>query len=141
MNKILPIIIAIIAAFVILFTQGKSTSVSKLGSHLTCHLNVEDCSYIYNDKQVDVSLSPKPLRAMVPTTLRVKNLGEFENLSVVIKGVNMDMGEIRADFVKKGDTYEAMVMFSACVGDMLYEGVLYSNLEPINFKFELLLGI
>lgn len=141
---IFSVILVLVGAWFFIVNKSEvkknKVNVSELGSHINCHLNIENCIYEYNDKNVEVSLTPKPLRAMVPTTLRVKNLGNFENLSIALKGINMNMGEIRSNFVKKGDTYEATVMFTSCVEDMLYEGSLYSNSKPIGFKFELLLN-
>ncbi|NLY03943.1 MAG: hypothetical protein GXZ15_03795 [Campylobacter sp.] len=137
----------LLALSIVLFLVGcdsktnNNRQISEVGAHLTCHLNIEDCTQEFNGKTTEISFTPKPIRAMMPTTLRITNLGDYENLSVIVSGVNMDMGKIHANFVKKGDVHEANIMFSACVGDMLYEGVLYNDKEPIGYKFEIVIGI
>ncbi|QOQ87343.1 hypothetical protein [Campylobacter corcagiensis] len=141
MKKIIPVLVFLLIAgeFFWFINKPSKFNAKELGAHLSCHINIEDCSVKFGQKDVEISLNPKPLKVMIPTTLRLKNLGEYENLSVILKGVNMNMGKIESRFVKNGGIYEANVIFSACVGDMLYEGVLYSNGKPIGFKFEFLL--
>lgn len=141
MKKLILILAFLIIIFGGFFWFMNKPDTKELGSHLSCNLNVKNCIQQFNSKDVEISLTPKPLRAMIPTTLRLKNLGEYENLSVIIRGVNMNMGEIKSEFVKKGNIYESNVMFTACAGDMLYEGVIYSNGKPIGFKFEFMLKI
>lgn len=143
MKKFIPILafLLIVVAFFGFMDSPKKLDTKELGSHLACHINIENCTQRFNEKDVEISMTPKPLKAMVPTTLRLKNLGDYENLSVIIQGVNMDMGKIKSEFVKKGDIYEANVMFAACVGDMLYQGVLYSNDRAIGFKFEFIIEV
>lgn len=102
---------------------------------LSCYLNIENCEISYKNKQVLFSFSNKPVRAMTPNTLKISNLeGNFTNLNAKIKGVNMNMGTIKANFIKKDEIYEGELIFSSCYKDMLYEISFFDDKKPLNLK-------
>lgn len=102
---------------------------------LSCYLNIENCEISYKDKQVLFSFSNKPVRAMTPNTLKISNLeGNFTNLNAKIKGINMNMGTIKANFIKKDEIYEGELIFSSCYKDMLYEISFFDDKKPLNLK-------
>ena len=72
---------------------------------------------------------------MTPNTLKISNLeGNFTNLNAKIKGVNMNMGTITANFIKKDEIYEGELIFSSCYKDMLYEISFFDDKKPLNLK-------
>lgn len=102
---------------------------------LSCYLNIENCEISYKNKQVLFSFSNKPVRAMIPNTLKILNLeGNFTNLNAKIKGVNMNMGTIKTNFIKKDEIYEGELIFSSCYKDMLYEISFFDDKKPLNLK-------
>ena len=102
---------------------------------LSCYLNIEDCEVAYSGKKVLFSFSNKPVRAMIPNTLKISNLeGNFTSLNAKIKGVNMNMGTIKANFIKNGEIYKGELIFSSCYKDMLYEISFFDDKKPLNLK-------
>ncbi|WP_304342516.1 hypothetical protein [Campylobacter ureolyticus] len=102
---------------------------------LSCYLNIENCEISYKDKQVLFSFSNKPVRAMTPNTLKISNLeGNFTNLNAKIKGLNMNMGTLKTNFIKKDEIYEGELIFSSCYKDMLYEISFFDDEKPLNLK-------
>lgn len=102
---------------------------------LSCYLNIEDCEVAYSGKKVLFSFSNKPVRAMTPNTLKISNLeGNFTNLNAKIKGVNMNMGTLKTNFIKKDEIYEGELIFSSCYKDMLYEISFFDDKKPLNLK-------
>lgn len=102
---------------------------------LDCYLNIENCEISYKDKQVLFSFSNKPVHAMTPNTLKISNLeGNFTNLNAKIKGLNMNMGTLKTNFIKKDEIYEGELIFSSCYKDMLYEISFFDDKKPLNLK-------
>lgn len=105
---------------------------------LTCDLNVKDCLYYFKDKEVLISLNPKPLKALDVTHLKVKNLGDYENLGLKIYALNMSMGEIKPKLMKlENGIYEGKIVLSSCALDrMRFRAELTQGEKPIGFHFD-----
>ncbi|EAL8148085.1 hypothetical protein FSE45_08830, partial [Campylobacter coli] len=43
-------------------------------SPLSCDLNIENCTYSFKDREVLISMDPKPLQSLEITNLKIKNL-------------------------------------------------------------------
>ena len=93
-----------------------------------CDLNKQDCAVNFKGQSVKFAFATKPIVAMMPTTLSVSGLsGDFEDLSVEIYGVNMNMGRVKAALQKRGDAYTASITMSACVSQMHYRIELFEK--------------
>ncbi|EHG2512590.1 hypothetical protein J4078_001693, partial [Campylobacter jejuni] len=88
------VILYIIFDFYIIKDSKKITK-ADFSTPLTCDLNVKDCTYSFNNKEVLISLNPKPLQSLDVTNLKIVNLGNYNNLGIKIYGLNMYMGEIK----------------------------------------------
>lgn len=139
--KFLLLGLCIVGAFfaIIFINKPDLPSPAKVQSNLQCDLNKNDC-YDSSGK-VSFSLTPRPVMAMVPTTLKINGLsGNFDNLNARLNGINMDMGEIRVDLEKRGDSYAGVMVISSCVvSAMQYKVELFDNDKKLNIStsFEL----
>lgn len=130
---IFTILFTVMALFLLILNKKEKDIKTEFS--LDCYLNIENCEISYKDKQVLFSFSNKPVRAMTPNTLKISNLeGNFTNLNAKIKGVNMNMGTITANFIKKDEIYEGELIFSSCYKDMLYEISFFDDKTPLNLK-------
>ncbi|EAI8482277.1 hypothetical protein D3545_09050, partial [Campylobacter jejuni] len=82
------VILYIIFDFYIIKDSKKITK-ADFSTPLTCDLNVKDCTYSFNNKEVLISLNPKPLQSLDVTNLKIVNLGNYNNLGIKIYGLNM----------------------------------------------------
>ncbi len=105
---------------------------------LGCDLNVKDCTYRFKDKEVLISLSPKPLQALDLTYLKVENLGDYENLKLKIYGLNMFLGEIKPKLIKLGNgAYESKIVLSSCTLDVMrFRAEFMQEDRPLGFYFD-----
>lgn len=130
---IFTILFTVVALFLLAFNKKEKDIKTEFS--LDCYLNIENCEISYKDKQVLFSFSNKPVHAMTPNTLKISNLeGNFTSLNAKIKGVNMNMGTIKANFIKKDEIYEGELIFSSCYKDMLYEISFFDDIKPLNLK-------
>jgi len=130
----LTFIIAFALCIVLFFYNKKEN----FNDPLQCDLNLQDCFYKFKDKDVLISLNPKPLQALEITHLKIKNLGSYQNLKMKIYGLNMFMGEIKPKLIKlqNGD-YESKIVLSACVLDtMRFRAEFTDGDKPIGFYFD-----
>lgn len=105
-----------------------------------CDLNLQNCVVKFGEKSVEISLEPKPLRSMVPLSLRINGLdGEYKNLKAHIYGLNMDMGTIKADLAKKGDIYTGNIVVSSCVTTMKYRLELFDGEKSLGISVDFVL--
>ncbi|EAI1680039.1 hypothetical protein EHS30_08440, partial [Campylobacter jejuni] len=79
------VILYIIFDFYIIKDSKKITK-ADFSTPLTCDLNVKDCTYSFNNKEVLISLNPKPLQSLDVTNLKIVNLGNYNNLGIKIYG-------------------------------------------------------
>ncbi|EJQ5726076.1 hypothetical protein NZY91_002098, partial [Campylobacter coli] len=80
-------------------------------SPLSCDLNIENCTYSFKDREVLISMDPKPLQSLEITNLKIKNLGNYKNLKIKIYGLNMFMGDIMPRVTKINETdYESRLV-------------------------------
>ena len=130
---IFTILFTVVALFLLIFNKKEKDI--KTEFNLDCYLNIENCEISYKNRQVLFSFSNKPVRAMTPNTLKISNLeGNFTNLNAKIKGANMNMGTLKANFIKKDEIYEVELIFSSCYKDMLYEISFFDDKKPLNLK-------
>lgn len=120
---ILALLILTLGASAYLFfkpqAQEDFLSSEDVGANLTplpCDMNEQhSCGVEFRGKTVKFSLSPKPVYTMQPTLVRIEGLEGFKNPSLEIRGINMDMGVIKADVEKRDSTYISNIVLSACL--------------------------
>ncbi|EAJ6225431.1 hypothetical protein A0X89_00880 [Campylobacter coli] len=105
---------------------------------LSCDLNVESCTYDFKDRKVLVSMDPKPIQSLEVTNLKIKNLGNYENLKIRIYGLNMFMGDIMPKVNKVNETdYESKLVLAACVLELMrFRAEVLEDDKPIGFYFD-----
>ncbi|HEB9314493.1 TPA: hypothetical protein RZK21_000349 [Campylobacter coli] len=105
---------------------------------LGCDLNVESCTYDFKDRKVLVSMDPKPIQSLEVTNLKIKNLGNYENLKIRIYGLNMFMGDIMPKVNKVNETdYESKLVLAACVLELMrFRAEVLEDDKPIGFYFD-----
>lgn len=105
-----------------------------------CDFATEDCVVKFEDKEIKFSLSPRPIVAMMPLTLRISGLDEQDGLKVKISGVNMDMGANEYELVRRGGDYMANITVSSCVmQQMIYRAQIFSNDKPLGLYSDFVL--
>ena len=114
---ILALLILTLGASAYLFfkpqAQEDFLSSEDVGANLTplpCDMNEQHSCGV-----VKFSLSPKPVYTMQPTLVRIEGLEGFKNPSLEIRGINMDMGVIKADVEKRDNAYISNIVLSACL--------------------------
>ena len=120
---ILALLILTLGASAYLFfkpqAQKDFLSSEDVGANLTplpCDMNEQhSCGVEFRGKTVKFSLSPKPVYTMQPTLVRIEGLEGFKNPSLEIRGINMDMGVIKADVEKRDNAYISNIVLSACL--------------------------
>lgn len=120
---ILALLILTLGASAYLFfkpqAQEDFLSSEDVGANLTplpCDMNEQhSCDVEFRGKTVKFSLSPKPVYTMQPTLVRIEGLEGFKNPSLEIRGINMDMGVIKADVEKRDNAYISNIVLSACL--------------------------
>lgn len=88
---------------------------------LKCDLNKDACEVKFNGVKLKIDISPRPIFAMRPFSFKIingKNLG-LKDPNLVIDGINMNMGLIKARLDQRGDNLIAQVVLSACVVDLM----------------------
>lgn len=96
---------------------------------LVCSLNLQSCKTDFKGEKVVFDIEPKPVRFMEKTTIRITNLKEdYQNPTLKIYGVNMNMGTISAKLHKTENGYETVVALSSCLlVTMRYRAEVFSN--------------
>ncbi len=126
MKKFLVILVLLIltlgaSAYLFFKPQAQEDFLSSedVGANLTplpCDMNEQhSCGVEFRGKTVKFSLSPKPVYTMQPTLVRIEGLEGFKNPSLEIRGINMDMGVIKADVEKRDNAYISNIVLSACL--------------------------
>lgn len=142
MKKILySFFIIIIFCGIIFLFYGNKNNKHVVKTDITCDLNIKDCEILQNNEVIKFSFSPRPIRPIIPTSLKITGLDNLNEPSVVIKGVNMNMGEINADLIKKGKTYETTVVFNSCVDNMLYEIQIFEKNKFTGIKMQVIMPV
>ena len=88
---------------------------------LKCDLNKGACEVKFNGTSLKIDMTPRPIYAMRPFSFKIingKNL-ELKDPNLVIDGINMNMGLIKARLEQRGDNLIAQVVLSACVVDLM----------------------
>lgn len=109
-----------------------------LSSPLPCDLNTEDCKFNFKNREVLISLNPKPLQSLDVTNLKIVNLGKYEKLGIKIYGLSMYMGEIKPKVHPLNSTdYQSDIVLGACVLDtMRFRAEVMDDDKPIGFYFD-----
>lgn len=132
-------IFGILIAILLVFGCSDSKKEANLQNG-ECDLNLQNCVVKFGEKSVEISLEPKPLRSMVPLSLRINGLdGEYKNLKAHIYGLNMDMGTIKADLIKKGGVYIGNIVVSSCVTTMKYRLELFESDKSLGISVDFVL--
>lgn len=131
------LILYLIFDFYILKDRATLNQTEALPS-LSCDLNVESCTYDFKDRKVLVSMDPKPIQSLEVTNLKIKNLGNYENLKIRIYGLNMFMGDIMPKVNKVNETdYESKLVLAACVLELMrFRAEVLEDDKPIGFYFD-----
>ncbi|WP_139453175.1 hypothetical protein [Campylobacter armoricus] len=104
---------------------------------LECDLNTQECTYNFKNKQVLVTLNPKPITALNELDLNISNLGDYKKLNARVYGLNMYMGDIVPQFKKNNNTYYAKLVLSSCTLDIMrFRIELFDDETPLNFYFD-----
>lgn len=104
---------------------------------LPCDLNKQNCNVKYKGKLIDFSFQQKPLVAMKENKILIKNLPNNMNLSLKLKGINMDMGTITTPLKEKNGVYSSDIVLSACIlNTMRYEAEIYQDNRPLGVKIK-----
>lgn len=105
---------------------------------LVCSLNLQSCETEFQGEKVSFDISPKPVRFMEKTTIKISNLkGNYENLTLKIYGVNMNMGTITTKLNKIENGYEAVVALSSCLlVTMRYRAEIFNNDSSIGLSID-----
>lgn len=104
-----------------------------LNTPLKCSINKDICEVNFKGKQVSFEILNRPIRFMEESKLIIKGLPKYDNLSLNLYGLNMDMGVIKADFerLENGD-YESIFVVSSCLlSTMRYRLELLNNNKKI----------
>ena len=121
----------VVLLFLALFLVACGDEKSVANANGSCDLNKEDWVVLYKGKKISFAFAIKPIPTMMPTTPKISGLkGEFDDLSVEIYGVNMNMGRIKGKLEKKGDSFFASITLSACVSQMHYKIELFEKGVP-----------
>lgn len=145
MKKILIIIISAVflgMIFALVAINYKKESVKVVKNFklnpLICSLNLQSCETNFNDEKVTFDISPKPVRFMEKTTIKISNLKtDYHNLTLKIYGVNMNMGTITTKLHKKENHYEAVVALSSCLLiTMRYRAEIFNNDSSIGLSID-----
>lgn len=92
---------------------------------LKCSINKDE--FCIKDK-IKYSLKNRPIRFMQESVLFIEGLKNYDNLNIRIYGLNMDMGVLKAQAVKKGKDYEVEFLLNFCfVKDMRYRIELFNG--------------
>ncbi|ANE35570.1 hypothetical protein CIG11343_0491 [Campylobacter iguaniorum] len=132
--------IAILVGIILAFEFGKGNDIKYASgeSNVTCDLNLDNCSVQVSGEPVTFAFSPKPLVAMVPTSLKIYGLkGEFKELKARIYGLNIDMGVIEVDLEKRSDIYMSNVVLSSCVVSLMqWRLELFEGKKPLGIHID-----
>ncbi|MBZ7987133.1 hypothetical protein [Campylobacter canadensis] len=92
---------------------------------LKCSINKDEFCIKDNIKY---SLKNRPIRFMQESILFIEGLKNYDNLNIRIYGLNMDMGVLKAQAVKKDKIYEVEFLLNFCfVKDMRYRIELFNG--------------
>ncbi|EGD3032643.1 hypothetical protein H8327_001663, partial [Campylobacter coli] len=99
---------------------------------------IENCTYSFKDREVLISMDPKPLQSLEITNLKIKNLGNYKNLKIKFYGLNMFMGDIMPRVTKINETdYESRLVLAACVLEVMrFRAEVFEDDKPIGFHFD-----
>ncbi len=100
---------------------------------LECSINKEICEIDFKNSKISFEIANRPIRFMNESKLIIKGLPNYDNLSLKLYGLNMDMGIIEADLKKleNGD-YESEFVVSTCMlSTMRYRLELFNNNKKI----------
>ena len=102
-----------------------------------CELNESECELDTKYGKITLSFEPRPIRAMVESTLVIKGLKGVKKPRVHIYGLSMYLGHLREDLEpnEKGDL-EAEVMIAPCDDEKMVFALEVLDDEEIIAKTE-----
>lgn len=102
-----------------------------------CDLNLQNCFFSFNERQILISIEPKPLKAMQNLKIKIENFSHYEDLELRIYGLNMFMGVIKPKLIRTLNGYEADLLLSSCILDtMHYRAEFLYNKKTLGFYFD-----
>lgn len=118
--------------------KDRTTIQQEALSPLGCDLNIQGCIYKFKDKEVLVSLSPRPLQSLNVTKLEIKNLGNYANLKLKVYGLNMFMGTLTPKIhkINSTDYYSELVLAACTIETMRFRAEILDNDKPIGLHFD-----
>ncbi len=98
---------------------------------LTCDLNLQDCVFSFNKKNIEVSAYPKPIKIFNKTTIKIKNFPHYSNLKIKIYSLNSYIGDIIPKFnIVNGDIQESVQTVSVVEGGNLTARITANPRNP-----------
>ncbi|EAI1982956.1 hypothetical protein [Campylobacter jejuni] len=95
---------------------------------LTCDLNLQDCVFSFNKKNIEVSAYPKPIK--------IKNFPHYSNLKIKIYSLNSYIGDIIPKFnIVNGDILINFIGRSI-TDDSRFRVEFLNNNAPTGFFFD-----
>ncbi len=88
---------------------------------LWCEPQAGPCIYAYGPGRIRFSLEPQErIKPMEPLTATIDySEGEMSATTLLLTGLNMEMGQNRFAFHREGDVYTARVMIPVCTLDRM----------------------
>ncbi|WP_235689436.1 hypothetical protein [Campylobacter coli] len=105
-------------------------------SPLSCDLNIENCTYNFKNREVLVSMDPKPLQSLEITNLKIKNLGNYKNLKIKIYSLNSYIGNIIPQFTNTKDAIIINFTGKSVTDDSRFRVEFLNNDKPTGFFFD-----
>lgn len=103
---------------------------------LTCNLNLQDCVFSFNKKNIEVSAYPKPIKIFNKTTIKIKNFPHYSNLKIKIYSLNSYIGDITPKFnIVNGDILINFIGRSI-TDDSRFRVEFLNNNAPTGFFFD-----
>lgn len=109
-----------------------------LNTPLKCSINKDICEVSFKKNQVSFEILNRPIRFMQESKLVIKGLPKYDNLSLKLYGLNMDMGIIEADLKKleNGDYESEFVVNTCLLSTMRYRLELFNNNKKIGLYID-----
>ncbi|MFQ6342020.1 hypothetical protein [Campylobacter sp. VTCC 70190] len=103
---------------------------------LSCDLNLKDCVFSFNNKNIEVSAYPKPIEIFNKTAIKVKNFPHYSNLKIKIYSLNSYIGDIIPEFDMVNDDIIINFTGKSITDDSRFRVEFLNNNTPTGFFFD-----